>query len=309
MAKGYFGRALGTLVSPIVECVDVDGVVRRVDVNDLVQRVDIDALIDRVDINRHIERVDLDKLMDRIDVDKIVQRSNLGAIIAQSTSGVFSHIFDALRSTVVSIDLLLMRLSRCRCRDKDGILPPAPGNPPRWDRVPFPEGSSQKAMAVQGRYTGIFSKGLATVIDIVLTTLSFALLLIIIGLLLRMFDFKSEGDTFEEDALWVLIVFAVWAFMYYFSCVAMVGSTVGMALVGTRVVETSGKPVSAWRAALRTLVLPLSITFLPILGIIGFVRRDGRMLHDVVACTGIIYMWDARMACLREEKLPTVENV
>lgn len=35
--KNILTRALGDVVSPIVECVDVDGVVRRVDVNDVVR--------------------------------------------------------------------------------------------------------------------------------------------------------------------------------------------------------------------------------------------------------------------------------
>ena len=35
------GRAIGNVVSPILEFVDIDGVVRRIDVEDIAERIDV----------------------------------------------------------------------------------------------------------------------------------------------------------------------------------------------------------------------------------------------------------------------------
>ena len=42
---------------------------------------------------------------------------------------------------------------------------------------------------------------------------------------------------------------------------------------------------------------------MPPLGAVGLIRRDGRMLHDLVARTGIIYLWDAKLAKMRQKAM------
>ena len=72
-----------------------------------------------------------------------------------------------------------------------------------------------------------------------------------------------------------------------------------MALFGVRVVTDDGADVSAGRAVVRTLALPLSFLFLG-LGFVGILLGDRRRaLHDVIAGTAVIYSWDARAARLR----------
>jgi len=41
--KKLLDKALGDVVSPIVDVLDVDGVVQRIDINDAVQRIDING--------------------------------------------------------------------------------------------------------------------------------------------------------------------------------------------------------------------------------------------------------------------------
>lgn len=88
----------------------------------------------------------------------------------------------------------------------------------------------------------------------------------------------------------------IWLFIYYAYPWAMSGKSLGMALLGIRVVSTEGAAIGGRAAAKRTLALPLSfltlgIGFLPIL-----FGRDRRALHDHIAGTSVVYAWDAEAA-------------
>jgi hypothetical protein len=78
------------------------------------------------------------------------------------------------------------------------------------------------------------------------------------------------------------------------------GQTVGMTIVGIKLRRSDGSDeFSAIQAAIRTALLPLSLSVVPLPGLIGLFRRDGRMLPDIVAGTGLVYSWDARMSKAR----------
>jgi uncharacterized RDD family membrane protein YckC len=99
--------------------------------------------------------------------------------------------------------------------------------------------------------------------------------------------------------IWVIVAYAVWAFIYFAYSWAASGRTAGMALFGIRVVRDDGTDVSGRRAVVRTLTLPLSFLLLG-LGFVGILLGDRRRaLHDVIAGTTVIYSWDARAARLR----------
>ena len=65
------------------------------------------------------------------------------------------------------------------------------------------------------------------------------------------------------------------------------------------------RQVDARRAALRTLVFPLSFVVLGIGFLMGLVRRDRRELHDLIADTGVVYAWDADTAQVRARSAET----
>ena len=82
-SRGPLGRLVGSVVSPIVDTldldeiidqIDVDEVVRRIDVDDVVGRIDVNAVLDRVDANRLLDRVDPDRLLDRVDPNRLLDR-------------------------------------------------------------------------------------------------------------------------------------------------------------------------------------------------------------------------------------------
>jgi uncharacterized RDD family membrane protein YckC len=72
-----------------------------------------------------------------------------------------------------------------------------------------------------------------------------------------------------------------------------------MAVLGLRVVRNDGERLEGRRAALRTVVFPLSFIIFGIGLLMGLVRRDRRELHDLLAGTAVVYQWDAEMARLR----------
>jgi uncharacterized RDD family membrane protein YckC len=96
-----------------------------------------------------------------------------------------------------------------------------------------------------------------------------------------------------------LIAAVVWEFVYFAYQWTLSGKTVGMALLGIRVVRTDGSPIGARQAVVRTLTLPLSFLILG-LGFLGILtNRDRHALHDRLAGTAVVYSWDARAARLR----------
>jgi hypothetical protein len=95
-AREVAARALGGLIATVVTAVldeidldevmarvDLDRIVRRIDPNQIAARIDLDTIVQRVDVGAIAERVDLDAIAARIDLDAIVQRVDLDAIVAR----------------------------------------------------------------------------------------------------------------------------------------------------------------------------------------------------------------------------------
>jgi uncharacterized RDD family membrane protein YckC len=96
-----------------------------------------------------------------------------------------------------------------------------------------------------------------------------------------------------------LVALAMWEFLYFAYQWSLGGKTIGMAVLGIRVVRTDGMPIGPRQAVVRTLTLPLSFLLFG-LGFIGILlNRDRHALHDRLAGTVVVYSWDARAARLR----------
>jgi uncharacterized RDD family membrane protein YckC len=96
-----------------------------------------------------------------------------------------------------------------------------------------------------------------------------------------------------------LVALIVWEFVYFAYQWALSGKTLGMAVLGIRVVRTDGTPIGWKQAVVRTLAFPLSFLLLG-LGFIGILTsRNRHALHDRIAGTAVVYSWDARAARLR----------
>ena len=88
-------------------------------------------------------------------------------------------------------------------------------------------------------------------------------------------------------------------FIYFAYQWSLGGKTVGMALLGIRVVSKDGDAVTPKQAVIRTITLPLSFLFFG-LGFLGILlNKDRHAWHDRLAKTVVVYSWDARAARLR----------
>jgi uncharacterized RDD family membrane protein YckC len=151
--------------------------------------------------------------------------------------------------------------------------------------------------SLQGKYAGFASRFFAFALDVGISLGVFMLALAAISFAARVLT--GTEIAWHRGDVWVIIAYAIWAFIYFAYCWAVSGKTPGMALLGVRVVRHDGTAASARRAVVRALALPLSFLFLG-LGFTGILLGDRRRaLHDVIAGTAVVYSWDARAARLR----------
>jgi uncharacterized RDD family membrane protein YckC len=301
-------RSVGGRLTPPAEAlaqrvaeVVVALVVSSLDVNALLDRVDVDALLDRVDVDGLLARVDLDSMLARVDMDDLLARTDVGALIAQSSGGVAGNALDVVRSQAVGLDEFTARwVGRLRRRPYAG--PPGPAGRVEGSGAVMTERTGDPTTtfaseSLHGHYAGFASRFTAYVVDAGTSTGLFMLALAAISFAVSVVTGKSISWTRNDT--WVGIAYLAWLFIYFAYSWAASGKTFGMALLGVRVVRSDGADASAWRAAVRTLVLPLSFLLCG-LGLVGILLgRERRALHDVIAGTVVVYSWDARAARLR----------
>jgi uncharacterized RDD family membrane protein YckC len=149
----------------------------------------------------------------------------------------------------------------------------------------------------QGHYAGAFSRLVAFGADVGASWGLFTL-----GAAALAFTVRLASDTkfsLSNHQVVSLIAAVIWEFVYFAYQWAVSGKTIGMAVLGIRLVKTDGSPVGARQAVIRTLTLPLSIIFVG-LGFLGILTNRRRYAwHDRLAKTAVVYSWDARAARLR----------
>ena len=156
---------------------------------------------------------------------------------------------------------------------------------------------ADRLVTAQGRYAGAVSRLLAYVFDVTAIAGLFAAALAVISYLVHVLG--GPQVSWNPQNVVVGIVFAAWALLYFGYSWAASGKTLGMALLGIRVVRADGVACEPWRGGLRALVFPLSFLVF-CLGFLGIlVQREHRALHDLIAGTAVVYAWDARAARLR----------
>jgi uncharacterized RDD family membrane protein YckC len=149
----------------------------------------------------------------------------------------------------------------------------------------------------QGHYAGAVSRLVAFAADVGaswgLFTLGAAALTFTIQLV--------SGAKFSLNDYQVasLVAAVIWEFLYFAYQWTVSGRTLGMAILGIKVVQTDGSPIGARAAVVRTVTLPLSIAAFG-LGFLGILTNRRRYAwHDRFAKTAVVYSWDARAARLR----------
>ncbi len=152
-------------------------------------------------------------------------------------------------------------------------------------------------VSAQGQYAGSVSRFVAYVIDLAVSAGIFALGLAATSLGVQVVT--RHPVSWNRSNVVVAIVYVCWEFFYFGYSWAASGRTVGMAVLGVRVVRADGVILDPWRGVVRALVFPLSFLLFG-LGFLGIlVQREHRALHDLIAGSAVIYAWDARSARLR----------
>jgi uncharacterized RDD family membrane protein YckC len=149
----------------------------------------------------------------------------------------------------------------------------------------------------QGNYAGAVTRLVAFAVDVGATWGIFTLTLAGISFAVQL----VTGTTLNLSSrpLLTTVAYAVWGFVYFAYQWALGGKTIGMAILGIRVVAADGLPASPRQAILRTLFFPLSFLLFG-LGFLGILlNKDRHALHDRLARTVVVYSWDARAARLR----------
>jgi uncharacterized RDD family membrane protein YckC len=139
------------------------------------------------------------------------------------------------------------------------------------------------------------TRAAAYAIDGFASVATYGFLLSLIAFLWQLISREDLTLPAESSVLW-LVGLGAWVFVYFAGAWAVAAKTPGMAILGLRVVQRDGGELTATRAAVRALTMPLGAIPLG-LGYVGIViGRERRALHDVLAGTTVVYDWDARAA-------------
>lgn len=136
-------------------------------------------------------------------------------------------------------------------------------------------------------YAGAVSRLAAYVVDGVALSVLFSAGTVVTAFLVSLIT-GSEPDLEVSQSL-AAVGSALWWFGYFGASWAFAGRTIGMGLLGIKVVQPDGGRASAARSIVRALALPLSFALcgLGFLGILFHPQR--RALHDLIARTAVVY--------------------
>ena len=158
----------------------------------------------------------------------------------------------------------------------------------------------------QGYYAGFTSRLLAMIIDTVILVLAYVGLTWFISVSVkilpigRVFGFSlsallgQEGSGQLVSTGTVIAVFTLSTIVYYVFFWTITGQTLGMILMGLRVVTIEGRRLTAWRAIIRFIgyIIAALPFFLGFAWILVDNRRQG--WHDKIAGTYVAYIWAAK---------------
>ncbi len=150
-------------------------------------------------------------------------------------------------------------------------------------------------LGVSGHYAGPMSRLLAFMLDSVIITFSFTVMIAVVAYAIGLVS-NAQIDPDQARGLWWGLGFAGWTFLYGLVGLVIAGRTPGMTVVGLRVVNRDGSPLKARRALVRVVTQP--VTFLTFgIGFVGLlIGRERRAMHDVLAGTVVVYDWGDRPA-------------
>ncbi|MBX3314303.1 MAG: RDD family protein [Actinobacteria bacterium] len=272
-------------IDAILQRVDIDGLMGRVDIDALMGRVDIDALMGRVDIDALMGRVDINRLLDQVDLPTLVARAGIDQIVRDATSGIATRTIDLARRQILGLDVIAL-----------GMVDRSLGRraTPTVERV---DETGTSHVAVDGRRAGgPLARTLAFLADSLTVSASFGLAVALGALLLGVFTGHEADPVRDGGPVW-LVAYTAWWFLYLWVSISIAGRTIGKALLGLQVVAVDGGRLGPARAAVRAVVLPVSMILG--LGLLPAVLgRSRRALHDYAARSQVVVDWGGRDVAL-----------
>jgi len=152
----------------------------------------------------------------------------------------------------------------------------------------------QSRLDVSGNYAGGITRLLAHWVDLALAGFLFVSGSVALDYVLQ--RIAGIETTVAEPSVWRGLAGVIWLFIYWWGSLALAGKTPGKALLGLRVLTSDGHVLSGWKAAVRTVFLPVSYLLFGA-GFLGIILgKERRALHDVVAGSSVVYDWGPRTA-------------
>jgi uncharacterized RDD family membrane protein YckC len=161
-------------------------------------------------------------------------------------------------------------------------------------RIPGP--SPDSGIARQGHYAGVVSRLAGFAVDI---GAAWGLATVFLAILSFTSEVITGRGVLISSAAVAIPLYTAWLLVYFAYQWTLSGRTIGMAILGVRVVRSDGSPIDAGHAVLRIVTFPLGILTLGVGFVLILVQRERRALYDLIADTAVVYSWDARAARLR----------
>lgn len=136
-------------------------------------------------------------------------------------------------------------------------------------------------------FGGVVTRGVALAIDGAAALGLFAVGTIVVSFAfaaLGVADIGTEESLVGAGTLWLVFVL-----VYFVGCWATSGQTLGMRMMGLRLVNGRGTPPSICRSLLRYFARVLSVTIFFAGYALMLVHPRRRTLHDVIAGTFVVY--------------------
>lgn len=139
---------------------------------------------------------------------------------------------------------------------------------------------------LQGRRAGFVSRGIAWVVDVAVVLVGYPILVWIYGAFVALIEF--ETPTYPDLPDWAEVVLpAVWAWLYFTGSWVLTGRSVGMTIMGLKVVARRRIHVGIVRANIRYVVLIWTVLWI---GPVWLAFSKSRLaIHDRIAHTQVIY--------------------
>jgi uncharacterized RDD family membrane protein YckC len=156
---------------------------------------------------------------------------------------------------------------------------------------------ARRALEHQGRYAGAVTRLLAYLADITIISVLFGAS---IALMSAAIDVATPWTLdLSKDNTPVLIVYFVWAALYFGNSWVLRAKSPGMTLLGLRIVRSDGGELDKRHALIRLVAFPLGFLTLG-LGFLGIIfGKTHQAIYDRIADTAVVYGWDAESAKLR----------